>query len=127
MGKRLTGKALKPFEELLAFIDQASEQKDTAAMMSCFVSENDIISFGHTASLNSRSELEQHWKNYFKDHTPDYSRKRTVVVYQSGSAACMCITQYFEETQSKTERITLFLENHHGQWLIRHRHHSPCP
>ena len=92
-----------------------------------FVADDDISSFGFLADISSKTELEQHWRDYFGTHSPDENEEENYTVYIYGEAACLCLTNHPKNNNGKVRRLTLFLENHSGAWLIRHRHHSYAP
>ncbi|MFK0569901.1 nuclear transport factor 2 family protein [Endozoicomonas sp.] len=127
MTSQVTGEALAPFKQLIHDIGQAFKEKDISKAMAKFVAEDDITSFGLYADINSKSELEQHWKDYFSAHEFMSKIEERYTVYVYGEAACLCLTHKAENSNDRTKRMTLFLENHNGAWLIRHRHHSFVP
>ena len=127
MNSRVTGESLAPFQQLINDMRQAFKEKDARKAMRKFVADDDVLSFGFLADISSKSELEQHWHEYFDSHSPDSQGKENYTVYVYGEAACLCLTYHPKSTNEKIRRLTLFLENHSGAWLIRHRHHSYAP
>ena len=127
MSVRITGDALAPFLQILKDFEIYSEDKDVDSMMRRFVPDEDILSFGRLANKFDKAELKQHITDYFKHHDGRPSEYKKVVVYQFGEAACLCALAKAHEEGLSDLRITLFLENHEGQWFIRHRHYSYSP
>ncbi len=127
MTTQVTGEALAPFKRLIHEMGQAFKEKDISKAMAKFVADEDVCSFGFYADINNKSELEQHWKDYFKDHDSASKSEEHYTVYVYGTAACLCLTHKAEGSGEPMKRLTLFLENHNGAWLIRHRHHSFVP
>lgn len=126
MSVRVTGDALAPFLQILKDFEVYSKEKDVSSMIGRFVPDEDIISFGRLANKFDKTGLRDHITEYFAHNDafiPDY---RKVVVYQYGETACLCALAKGKDSPAEI-RITLFLENHEGQWLIRHRHHSTLP
>lgn len=127
MTSQVTGEALAPFKQLIHDMGQAFKEKDISKAMTKFVTEDDVTSFGFYADINSKSELEQHWIDYFKDHESTLQSEAHYTVYVYGDAACLCLVHKLESSGEPEKRLTLFLEKHNGDWLIRHRHHSYAP
>ncbi len=127
MTTRVPEDAMAPFLEILKHFEISSKEKDVGSMMSHFVPEEDIVSFGKRANTMSRSALKQHMTDYFQKNEAGNPDFKDIVVYQFGEAACMCLIMGQNKPNQPDIRVTLFLENHEGQWLIRHRHHSPLP
>ena len=128
MTSQVTGESLAPFKQLIHDIGQAFKEKNISRAIAKFVADDDISSFGFLADIDNKSELEQHWVNYFKDHeTTLLKSEEHYKVYVYGEAACLCLTHRPESSNDPAKRLTLFLENHNGAWLIRHRHHSYSP
>ena len=127
MSVRVTGEALAPFLKLLQDFETYSKNKDVKGMMSRFVSDDDIISFGRLGNKYEKPELKAHIENYFNHNEGDKPEYKKVVVYQYGEAACLCAVIDGKKKNRPDVRISLYLENHEGQWLIRHRHHSVSP
>lgn len=126
MSIRVTGDALAPFLQILKDFEIYSQEKDINGMINRFAPDNDILSFGRFANKYDKPELKDHISDYFQHHSPYPSDYKKVVVYQYGEAACLCalVKGIYQQPDI---RITLFLENHEGRWLIRHRHHSLSP
>lgn len=68
MTTQVTGEALAPFKQLIHEMGQAFKEKDIPKAMTRFVVDYDITCFGFYADIDSKSELEQHWIEYFKNY-----------------------------------------------------------
>ncbi|WP_263081144.1 nuclear transport factor 2 family protein [Endozoicomonas sp. Mp262] len=127
MTTQVTGEALAPFKKLIHDIEQAFREKDIRKAMAQFVPDADITSYGFLSDIYNKNELEQHWVDYFKGHEIAEKSEENYTVYMYGEAACLCLTYTSRDSGTPKKRMTLFLENHNGAWLIRHRHHSYSP
>lgn len=127
MSVRLTGEALAPFWHIVRQYDGYIRNKDVNGIMSLFVTDDEPHSFGLHVNLNHRDALRQRYIEYFDSDQPFESEMEEPVVYQFGEAACLCMMLKVKEVESPRVRITVFLENHSGQWLIRHQHISQSP
>ncbi len=127
MSTWVTGESLAPFKKLIHDIGEAFREKNISKAMSKFVADDDVTSFGFLADIHNKSELEQHWEEYFRNHDATEKGEEEYTVYQYGEAACLCLSHKAKDSDTPEKRLTLFLENHNGAWLIRHRHHSYAP
>ena len=127
MTSQVTGESLAPFKKLVTDIGDAFREKNIHKAMAKFVPDEDITSFGFLADINNKSELEKHWEDYFSNHDATEKGETNYTVYQYGEAACLCLRHTAKNRDLPEKRLTLFLENHNGAWLIRHRHHSYVP
>ena len=127
MSTRLTGEALAPFIHIIRQYERCIREKDVDGMMSLFVDDNEPHSFGLHVNLNSRPAIEQRYNEYFNSESGCEHEIDEPVVYLFGEAACMCTQLSTKGHDQPKVRITAFLENHSGQWLIRHQHFSPSP
>ena len=124
MSTQITGKALAPFKQLIHDLDQGFREQNIHKIMSKFVPDNDVYSFGLVRDNDSKPALERHWQAQFGNYKASGNREEHYTVYVYGEAACLCLAHRIEGSSSAYTRLTLFLENHNGAWLIRHRHHS---
>ncbi|WP_257281551.1 MULTISPECIES: nuclear transport factor 2 family protein [unclassified Endozoicomonas] len=131
MSVKLSGESLTPFLHIVKQYDHYIQSKDIRGIMSLFVTDDEPHSFGLHVNLNERKTLEQRFTDYFnagESCTAAFEAgKSEPIVYHFGEAACLCMmlpVKGFEDTRI---RVTIFLENHCGQWLIRHQHISPSP
>lgn len=127
MFTRVTEEAMAPFHHIIQQIKKHSKARDIRGMLKYFVPDEELVSFGVEANINRKSDLEQHWENFFRAHEPVHSEYKDIVVYQASNAACMTLLNTYPDLNGPDMRITLYLENHQGEWLIRHRHHSWSP
>ncbi|MET4693427.1 YybH family protein [Endozoicomonas lisbonensis] len=127
MSTRLEGEALAPFLHIIRQYERCIKDKDVDGMMSLFVDDNEPHSFGLHVNLNSRSDIEQRYNDYFSSEDGFVSETEAPVVYLYGEAACMCTQLNVKGYDHPKVRVTAFLENHSGKWLIRHQHFSPSP
>ena len=127
MSTRLSGEALAPFLHIVKQYERCIQSKDVEGMMSLFVSDNEPHSFGLHVNLDSRKALQDRYSDYFSTSDGFEPETEEPIVYQFGEAACMCMQLNLKGMEKPKVRVTVFLENHTGQWLIRHQHFSPSP
>ena len=127
MSIRLEGDALAPFLHLMKQYDSFIMNKDVNGIMSLFVEDAETHSFGLHVNVDGRDALRQRFTDYFNSDQPFEADKSEPVVYQFGEAACLCVTLKVKGEKAADVRISVFLENHAGRWLIRHQHISKSP
>lgn len=127
MSTRLSGGALAPFLHIVRQYERCIHSKDVDGMMSLFVDDEEPHSFGLHVNLDNRKALQNRYIDYFESVDGFESESEEPIVYQFGKAACMCMQLNLKGVDKPRIRVTVFLENHAGQWLIRHQHFSPSP
>ena len=127
MSIKVTGDALAPFLELMKKYDHCIVNKDVDGLMSLFVHDDETHSFGLHVNLSSRVALRNRFQEYFDNNEVFEANKDEPTVFMFGEAACICTTLTVLSEIPVKIRISVFLENHSGEWLIRHQHVSRSP
>ncbi|WP_422472844.1 nuclear transport factor 2 family protein [Endozoicomonas sp. ALB032] len=128
MSVKLSGDSLTPFLHIVKQYDHYIQTKDVRGIMSLFVTDDEPHSFGLHVNLNEREALRQRLTDYFNaGESFSAEFKAEPVVYHYGEAACLCMMLPVKGSEGAHIRVTIFLENHSGQWLIRHQHISQSP
>ena len=127
MSIRLSGEALAPFLTIVKQYERCIQNKDVDGMMSLFVDDEEPHSFGLHVNLNDRKAMQDRYSDYFESEDGFEAESEEPIVYLFGEAACMCMKLNLKGMNKPKIRVTVFLENHAGQWLIRHQHFSPSP
>ncbi|MRI31646.1 hypothetical protein EOPP23_01385 [Endozoicomonas sp. OPT23] len=124
---KLTDDALAPFLELMKKYDHYMTNRDLESLMSLFVHDDEPHSFGLHRDLSSRVALKNRFKEYFENNEVFEAEKGEPTVFLFGEAACICTTLKAKADIPVKIRVTVFVENHSGEWLIRHQHLSRSP
>ncbi|MGI9281908.1 MAG: YybH family protein [Endozoicomonas sp.] len=127
MSVKLSGESLTPFLHIVKQYDHYIQTKDVHGIMSLFVTDDEPHSFGLHVNLNEREALRKRFTEYFDSSEPFEADMGEPTVYQFGEAACLCMILQVKGSEETRIRVTVFLENHSGQWLIRHQHISQSP
>ncbi len=127
MSIKLTDDALAPFQTLMKKYDDYITARDVNGLLSLFVHDDETHSFGLHTNLSSRVALRNRFQEYFENNEVFEAEKEEPTVFLFGEAACICTALTVKSDIPVKIRVTVFLENHSGEWLIRHQHLSRSP